>query len=101
MTFEEYQQLLAKSVSFKELDEETRNRIINAEGAERDSYIQAFQQELELVNQAYATFVKDTDQIVTEFKTVAVKDQKDKLVKAEGVAHNEELTGAENLLKNL
>lgn len=101
MTFEEYQQLLAKSVSFKELDEETRNRIINAEGAERDSYIQAFQQELELVNQAYATFVKDTDQIVTEFKTVAVKDQKDKLVKAESVAHNEELTGAENLLKNL
>ena len=101
MTFEEYQKLLAKSVSFKELDEETRNKIINAQGTERESYIQAFQQEAALVNQAYADFVKDTDAVVTEFKAVAVKDQKDKLVKAENVAHTEELTGAENLLKNL
>ncbi len=101
MTFEEYQQLLTKSVSFKELDEETRNKILNAQGVEKDSYIQAFQQEVELVHQAYADFVKDTDQVVTEFKEVAAKDQKEKLVKAESVAHNEELTGAENMLKKL
>lgn len=101
MTFEEYQQLLAKSISFKELDEETRNRIINAQGAERDSYIDAFKQEAELVDQAYANFVKDTDQVVTEFKEVAAKDKKDNLVKAEKAAHNEELTGAEDMLNKL
>lgn len=101
MTFEEYQKLLTTSVSFKELDEETRNKILNAQGPERDSYIQAFQQEAALINQAYADFTRDTDAVVTEFKAVAAKDQKDKLVQAESVAHTEELTGAENLLKNL
>lgn len=101
MTFEEYQQMLLKSPSFKDLDQDTKNKILNAQGQERDSYIQAFQQEAELVSKAYAQFVSDTDQVVTEFKAVAAKDQKNKLVKAETAAHNEELTGAENLLKNL
>ena len=101
MTFEEYQQILLKSLTFKDLDQDTKNKILNAEGEERDAYIQAFQQEADLVNKAYAQFVNDTDQVVTEFKAVAAKDQKSKLVKAETAAHNEELTGAENLLKTL
>lgn len=101
MTREEYLQILDKSVTFKKLDVALQNQIKAASDEEMESYAQAFLEETDLVSKAYNKLIGETDQIVADFKGVAVKHKKAKLVKVEINQHMKEMSSAEKLLGNL
>lgn len=101
MTREEYEKLVKSSFSFKEMSPGVQAAILAAEGEEMERYIKMFQEEQQYLTQAYQDFQKETDKIVTDYKTEVKKDKKEALVKKEEKVQSKEEKAAEKLLNNL
>ncbi len=101
MTRAEYLQLVEQAASFKQLDEKTKSLIRKASGAEMESYATAFREEAELVKEAYQRLEKETEQVVIVAQGLVMRAKQASLAKVEKSQRGEELSGAEELLKDL
>ncbi len=101
MTREEYEKIVKNSLSFREMDGLTQSQILAAVGEEMERYITMFQQEADLLREAYGNFQKESDQVVLDYKVSVQKDKKEKLTAKEGAARSKEIDKAEDLLKKL
>lgn len=101
MTDSEYLQLLERSTSFKTLSEADQESIRKAVGEERTSFVKVFQEEAEMIAEAYGKLADQTEKIVVDLKRDGQKNKKAKLINAEISQHTNEMNSAENLLKNL
>lgn len=96
-----YKNLLEKSQTFKEMEQEDRERIAAASGDDREHFVAIFQDEAKAMDEAYKSFVDKNEQIKKEFVATVKTSVKERLMKAEQEAVAEDEANAETLLKQL
>lgn len=101
MTKEEYQKLVKSAVSFSELDEDIKIKVLNAEGEEREGYILAFQEEAELMHQAVSDFYDANEKVLIEFKANVQADKADKIKTEESKTKAQDEEQLKNLLGSI
>ncbi|MFO0780563.1 MAG: hypothetical protein U0519_01580 [Candidatus Gracilibacteria bacterium] len=101
MTKEDFKKLAESTYSFTQMDPETQAKVLASEGAEMESYIQMFTEENAGMAEAVKEFDEDSQNTVTQFKTVVKADKKDKLQKAEEESKKQEDQLINNLLNNV
>ncbi len=97
MTDKEFKNLLDSSLSYKELEEDMKDKILHSEGKDRDFYIEVFEEELTLADKAYSEMNQEIEVIIKDSKVKVVKERKEK----ENKEREQDLNEAETLLKNL
>ena len=101
MTREEYLQLIHSSQSFKMMDPELQQKILNAKGAEMLQYAQIFTQEAQTVDKATQNLAEKNTKVLKDFDQQVKVVNHEHLVKIEKLSEKEDNVAAENLLKNL
>lgn len=101
MTREEYLQLIHSSQSFKIMDPELQQKIMNATGAEMLQYAQIFVQEAQTVDKATQNLAEKNTKVLKDFDQQVKVVNHEHLVKIEKSSEKEDNLAAENLLKNL
>ena len=101
MTKEDYLKLVQNSVAFQRMDKETQAHILNAEGAERESYEKIFTDEENEMLIAKKDLVTTTVQIVQQFdqdvKVIVTTERK----AAEKKEREKDSAEVENLIRQI
>jgi hypothetical protein len=101
MTREEYEKLVKSSLSFREMDRLTQERILAAEGEDMESYIKLFLEEKELMVKAYRNFQNESDKVVVDYIAQVQKKKHEKLAAAEESVQKKDDDRAEELINKL
>ena len=101
MTSEDYQALVKRTLSFKELNSVDQARILAAEGKERDFYVKIYQEENQILQQAMLQFINESHEVIKKFKLTAKQGFVDKLKRKEAKIRQVEQNKLDKLLKNI
>lgn len=97
MTKEEFKKMVEGAYSFQQLPAADQQRILAAEGAEMEQYVQMFEEEGRVLAKAYADFEAGTTAVLAEAKGVDRKRKAERRAESEAV----ERRGEEEVLKKM
>lgn len=97
MTKEEFKKLVEAAYSFQQLPAADQQRILAAEGAEMEQYVQMFEEEGRVLAKAYADFEAGTAAVVAEAKGVDKQRKAQRRVRREAA----ERRGEEEVLRKM
>lgn len=101
MTKEEYLKLVQSSEAFKGLDSALQKKILDADGRDRESYLQIFLSEKNSIIAARRELIKTTGEVVKTLEKDAKKAKRDFLKDAEEGEKDASEDNAEALLNSL
>lgn len=101
MTHDEYRQLLQHSELFQSLPKDGQKRMLEAQGAERDQFIQSIKDSDQFLDGAKREMVEKNEKAVKNFQAEMKTLRKDKRVADEARTTKKEQAAGQKLLEEL